>query len=309
MLWRVLSVVLSFAALTSGCGDSVPSPARGPFAVGTRQVTFVDDDRPTPSFGGQPERPERTVVTDLWYPAEGTSSGKPQADAPPADGPFPLVVFNHGQQGEPQQYTASLELWARAGYVIAAPRHPLTVRGGPGAHFVDDVQGVIGDIPFVVDRMAHDEQVQALGADTENVAVIGHSSGALATLAVGTNSCCRLQGVDAIALEAVTKFPLDGEYFADDDPPLLFLHGDADGAFPIGVSKNLYANASSPKLFLTIHGGAHSDTFRQQPYVDIVSESIVLFLDAYVKDRSDALAELRKLAERSPRAELQVTTD
>ena len=37
-----------------------------------------------------------------------------------------------------------------AGYVVAAPRHPLTVRGGPGAQFAHDVEGELGDVPFVV---------------------------------------------------------------------------------------------------------------------------------------------------------------
>ena len=47
-------------------------------------------------------------MTDVWYPDD-------------ADGPFPLIVFNHGQQGEPQQYAPSFEAWAGADYVVAAP--------------------------------------------------------------------------------------------------------------------------------------------------------------------------------------------
>src|SRR5262245_54930871 len=133
----------------AACSDKASSAPSGPFAVGTRSLTWVDDSRPTPAFGDQPEQPTRTIVTDVWYPADGDPAAPPAADAPPSDqGPFPVIVFNHGQQGEPQQYALSFETWARAGYVVIAPRHPLTIKGGPGALFVDDLQGELGDVPF-----------------------------------------------------------------------------------------------------------------------------------------------------------------
>ena len=103
--WLVaLSAALALLG-AAGCGDDGASvEATGPFAVGTRSVTFVDEERPTPAFGSQPEQPTRTVVTELWYPAQGAPGGPATADAPAADGPFPVIVFNHGQQGEPSQW-------------------------------------------------------------------------------------------------------------------------------------------------------------------------------------------------------------
>lgn len=152
---RLLTLVacLSMAIAACGGGDDPSQERRGPYNVGTRSLELVDKDRPTPAFAGQAELSSRTVVTDVWYPATGEASGKTTPDAPPAEGPFPLVVFNHGQQGAPEQYTITLRLWAQAGYVVAAPRHPLTIKGGPGAQFIQDMQGEIGDIPFVISQV------------------------------------------------------------------------------------------------------------------------------------------------------------
>jgi hypothetical protein len=78
------------AARLAGWGSDHAIETTGPYRVGMRTATFVDDTRPTPAFGGSPPAPNRTVLTDIWYPAAGNP-----------DGPFPLVVYNHGQQGEP----------------------------------------------------------------------------------------------------------------------------------------------------------------------------------------------------------------
>ena len=59
------------------------------------------------------------------------------------------------------------------------PRHPLTVRGGPGAQFAHDVEGEMGDVPFVVTSI--DDELSDL-ADVDHLAVAGHSSGAIVAL-------------------------------------------------------------------------------------------------------------------------------
>jgi uncharacterized protein len=41
--------------------------------------------------------------------------------------------------------------------------------------------------------------------------------------------------------------------------PLLMLHGSLDTTIPIKLGKKLFAAANSPKEWLTIEGGAHSD--------------------------------------------------
>ena len=284
---RVAIVALVVGGLVS-CGDDHAVETTGPYRVGTRSVTFVDDSRPTPAYGPSPAVGTRTVVTDLWYPADGDPAAAPVADGPAADGPFPLIVFNHGQQGEPSQYALSFELWARAGYVVAAPRHPLTVRGGPGAQFVHDVEGELGDVPFVVTSI--DEELPDL-ADVDHLAVAGHSSGAIVAMSSAFGACCGDARVDAVMSEALPA-PLDGEDAAETtDTPVMFIHGDADPT-PPAVSHAVFETAESPKYFLTVAGGDHSEVYRNGPSAPLVAEAALAFFDLHIKGRDSALDRL-----------------
>jgi fermentation-respiration switch protein FrsA (DUF1100 family) len=287
---RVAIVALAVGGIVS-CGDDHAVETTGPYRVGTRSVTFVDDSRSTPAFGASPAMSTRTVVTDLWYPAEGDPDGGPVADGPAADGPFPLIVFNHGQQGEPGQYALSFELWARAGYVVAAPRHPLTVRGGPGAQFGHDVEGELGDVPFVVTSI--DDELSDL-ADVDHLAVAGHSSGAIVAFGSAFSACCAEERVDAVLTEALPIPPDRDDAAETRDTPVMFIHGDADPT-PPAMSHAVFDEVESPRYFLTIQGGDHSDTYRSGPSAPLVAEAALAFFDLHIKGRDQALDRLEAL--------------
>jgi fermentation-respiration switch protein FrsA (DUF1100 family) len=289
-VWAV-AVPLTLAAVT-GCSlfddDDAATPdddtaaaeveTVGTYGVETQSLTLVDDSRPTPAYGGQPEQPQRTVVTDVWLPAGG-------------DGSFPLIVFNHGQQGEPAQYAPSFERWASAGYVVAAPRHPLTVRGGPGAVFVDDMMGEIGDVPFVITAVAEElgERV-----DGDRVAVAGHSSGAIVAYAVGFNTCCHDDRVDAVLTEALIRLPFD-EYAPElRGTPVLFVVGTAD-AQPSVDSQAAYDSSEAPRFLLGVEGGNHSAMYRDGPEAGPVADAALAFFDLSLKDDQDAVGVLQSL--------------
>lgn len=282
--WGRVGIALVLVGGLVGCGDDALD-TKGPYRVGSRSMTFVDETRPTPAFGATPAADTRTLVTDIWYPAEGDPDAAPAADAAAADGPFPVVVFNHGQQGEPRQYAPAFEAWARAGYVVAAPRHPVSVRGGPGGGFVDDVEGELGDVPFVIDSI--DEELADL-ADVDHLVVAGHSSGAILAYAVGFNTCCHDDRVDAVLVQAGQSATLDGEYAEDlKGTPVLFMHGDAD-LHPLAESHALFEAAGSPKYFLAIPGGDHSDAYRSGAPAPMVAEAALAFFDRHIKDRDEA---------------------
>jgi predicted dienelactone hydrolase len=82
----------------------------GPFAVGSRDYTFVDPSRP-----GQAARTPRTLVTKVWFPV----------DAP---GPRPLVLYSHGFLGNRFGGRYLAKYLASRGYVVAAPGSPLSSR-------------------------------------------------------------------------------------------------------------------------------------------------------------------------------------
>jgi fermentation-respiration switch protein FrsA (DUF1100 family) len=274
-VWAVAAAVATAgaAAMVGGCGSEEPEvAAAGTYTVETQSFTFVDDTRTTPSYFAQPERPERTIVTDVWMP-----SGD--------DGPFPLIVFNHGQQGDPGQYAPTFERWAGAGYVVAAPRHPITVRGGPGGVFIDDYMGEIGDVPFTITAIG-DELGDVV--DLDHVAVAGHSSGAVVAFAVGFNSCCHDDRVDAVFTEALFNVPFEGEYAPElRGTPVLFVHGTGD-PHPIGDSQAAYDSSEAPRFLLPVESASHSEMYRDGPEAGPIADAALAFFDLTLKDDAAA---------------------
>ena len=152
----VVSVVLALCVLVVATYSHAAVAQTRPVsshAVGVLTVTFVDHSRATPANGDQPELPYRTLATTIWYPARGngTTSAPVQGAAPDrSGGPYPLIVFAHGLGATPQSYAALLGRWAAAGYVVAAPRFPLTSTNAPGGLNPGDVFNQPGDLSYVI---------------------------------------------------------------------------------------------------------------------------------------------------------------
>jgi predicted esterase len=280
------------ASCLTACGADHAVTTKGPYRVGTRSETFVDESRETPAFRGAPALPNRTLVTDFWYPAAGDPQAGPIADGAAADGPFPLIVFNHGQNGSPDQYALSFQTWAAAGYVVAAPRHPITVRGGGGGQLMEDLQGEMADDHFVIESIH--EQLSDL-ADTSHLAVAGHSSGALVAWYDTFSSCCHKDDIDAVLVEGIVDLPIGGD-LPDDlkGTPVMFIHGDADATPPSAI-RPYYDQATPPKYFLTIPGGDHSAMYRNAPAEPLVAEAALDFFDLHIKHRHSMLLSLQRL--------------
>lgn len=193
-----------------------PEPSKpGPFPVGVRTVTYEDRRRLKPD--GRP----RLLVTEIWYPATQATRGKPGVsydvrerfteeqramlpasvpileteavrDAPPArtHGPFPLVVFSHGQGAVRWQSTYYTVVLASHGYVVVSPDH----EGGTLDYAVRNELQDIGvgiatrpvDVQYLITaftRLPETDPLHGL-VDAERVGVTGHSFGALSALRV-----------------------------------------------------------------------------------------------------------------------------
>lgn len=138
---RALLLLLPFAAAACGddsSGGSAADPLRaGPYPVGVTRVELYDAAR------------DRTLLTEVWYPADESARGQPPAPAasylPPElaplaaratiplvavrdvpiapGGPFPLIAFSHGSGGIRFQNTFQCEHLASHGFIVAAPDH------------------------------------------------------------------------------------------------------------------------------------------------------------------------------------------
>ena len=289
------------ATLSVACGDGGGGSASDPsgstvetYAVGLQQETYVDDSRSTPAHDGDGELPERTLVTDLLYPADGdpASGAAVEGAAPdPTGAPYPLVVFSHGLGGSFEYYQALLEGWAAAGYVVAAPRFPLTYADTPGGTDGADVQQQPGDVSFVIDQLlaasAGDGPLAGL-VEPEAIGVAGHSNGAITTLGLAANSCCREPRAEAALVLAGTNAPFaDGEYDLAHTPPIFFVHGTEDAQLAYGVAVTMFNEAVGPKGLLTIDGGTHG-SWLEDGGLDGVVEASTDFLDAELGDVPEA---------------------
>ncbi|MCO8275928.1 hypothetical protein M1L60_35655 [Actinoplanes sp. TRM 88003] len=91
-------------------------------------------------------RDGRALPTQVW--------------APVGPGPHPLVLFSHGLRSRPGDYASLLASWARAGFVVAAPRYPRTALGTSSFNAYDLVNQP-SDASEVITRVLEKENVDA----------------------------------------------------------------------------------------------------------------------------------------------------
>lgn len=242
-------------------------------AVGSRSSIHVDPTRPTPRSGEVPSRAERTLETTVYYPAEGEPGGPVSPDAAPAgDGsPFPLLVFSHGLGATGQVYAELLEVWASAGFVVVAPDFPLSRADAPAGPDAGDVGNQPGDVSFLVDvytDLPADDPLAGV-VDTERIGAAGHSNGAITTLGLVANSCCRDERIDAAVVLAGTPNEFaGGEYEFPDAPPVMVVHGTADDLLPYAEAVRVFNQLEGPKGLVTVVEGTHGTYLRPRADAD-----------------------------------------
>jgi len=214
------------AGFLAGCGDDGGGGRAdlGPFDVGFRTVDVTYTEAGT----GE----ERTLPTQIWYPAERRRDDEQArytvsaivsvptdvAWAEPAvaiGGPFPVAVYSHGSGGEGLLAYPYGELMASFGWIVIAPNHVgntatdafLGDGQDPTAQIVlnrpNDVSAMLDFLETGLD----DDDPLAFQADTGRSLLFGHSFGGYSTFAAGGAD------VDFALLEAPCN---DQEAFIDD---------------------------------------------------------------------------------------------
>jgi dienelactone hydrolase len=296
----VLGIVAAGGA--SPAGRAAAAPVGTSYAVGVHTETFVDPDRPTKANGTVPKQPDRSLATTIFYPAAGTPGTAPATDAPvesaPAareDGPFPLIVFAHGFGGSPDAAAGLLRSWAAAGYVVAAPRFPLTNSNTVGGVDAGDFQHQPGDVSFVITSMlqASEEGAGPLAGlvAPHGIGVAGHSLGGITTLGIAAHTCCRDARVKAAVVLSgdPLSFP-SGKFDYAKAPPILLVHGTADQAIAYDASVEVFNRAKSPKGLVTITDGDHgAPVSASGPAFASVVRTTTDFFDAYLEGNRPSL--------------------
>jgi fermentation-respiration switch protein FrsA (DUF1100 family) len=210
---------------------------------------------------------------------------------------FPLVVFGHGFEVTPATYTALLQAWARAGYVVAAPIFPLENANAPGGPDENDLINQPGDMSFIITRLLALSRAStgflAGLIDPHQIAVSGHSDGGETALSVAYNLYYLDRRVRATVILSGAKIPGAGGYdFPIPAPPLLATQGTADTINPPSFTSAFFDIAPQPKYLLTLFGDDHIGPYTVQPQLGIVERVTIAFLDWYLKDIPGARARI-----------------
>jgi fermentation-respiration switch protein FrsA (DUF1100 family) len=297
----MLALIGLAVAGCSSSGHAKAAAARpSSYPVGTVTATFVDSSRSTPAHGTHPALSSRTLVTTIWYPAAGSVKAKSPvsgAAADRGDGPYPLIVFAHGLGGTPQFYEALLSRWAAAGYVVAAPLFPLTHANTAGGVVPDDVFDQPGDMSYVITsviKSAAQKSGPLAGLiSAKEIAVAGHSEGAITTLGF-FNTCCRDPRVKAAEILSgdPEAYP-QGRYDYSGNPPMLIVHGTNDVLLPYEQMVGVFNTAKGPKALLALVGAGHTDWFApSSKWFTTALKTTTDFFASYLRGDKAALTRL-----------------
>jgi dienelactone hydrolase len=236
----------------------------GPYGVGLRTVTWVDESRPTMANGNYPGAPDRTLNVSIWYPA---NPGQPVAivtDAPLAStgGPFPLILRAHGFSGFRGDSIYLVRHLASRGYVVVAPDFPLSTLGAPGGPTLGDVGEQARDLSFLIDTYtaenANPMSFLSGRLDLDRIGAIGHSLGGATVLLATYHGTLKDPRIDAtVALSPLACVFLDG-FFDSSTVPLMIQGGTFDQITPYTSNQlDPYGIVNAPRYLFTLNAGLH----------------------------------------------------
>lgn len=183
---------------------------------------------------------------------------------PPGDGPFPLVIINHGKSpGDPHLQPRSRALLAARefvsrGYAVATPmRQGFADSGGEVVNTGCNVEanGKAQALDVVVTLSALSKRPDI---DISHTVVMGQSHGGLTTMAVGALKMQQVVGLvnfaGGLRVDGCQRWRVElknamRDYGADTRIPSLWFYGDNDEFFDVGTWQEMfkaYTDAGGP---------------------------------------------------------------
>jgi pimeloyl-ACP methyl ester carboxylesterase len=209
-----------------------------PYLVGNRSITFSD-----------PSRNNRSIATNIYYPANTSGSNVPVAGNP--GDKFPVLVFGHGFVMTTSAYANIWNAVVPQGYIIMLP----TTESGFSPSHTEFAK----DIAFLVTAMQNEGQNNSspfYNKVDSTSCVMGHSMGGGSSfLSVQYNS-----SITAIAnLAAAETNPSAIAACANITLPALVIAGGNDCITPPANHQLPMYNAlaSACKTYVSITGGSH----------------------------------------------------
>lgn len=303
--WWILSVAfLSLFATTvvpSGAHASNPlhavlAPTRHlsvrslEVGVGVSDCTFIDTTRGVLDYSTTVptlRSTHRTFLTEIRYPValhEESATSMPGAPPLARRGGYPMIVFAHGYDVTPDTYSALLDSWVRAGFVVVAPFFPdekaSAITAQHGANTEGDLANEPADLVFVTSKVVADSAQSSPGCPVlhglirpSQIALAGHSDGGDAVAMLAYDHGQDPQGTPFTALNATIAYQavliLAGaevptqRYAAEvGHPSFLMIQSAADACNPIRQGAQLYRDVRQPnKWFLELATAHHLPPF------------------------------------------------
>jgi len=278
----------------------------GPYEVGRTTISLVDDSR-----GG------RTLPVDIWYPVDPGVSAEASVysfaptieyasehalDGPPmsGDGPFPLVVYSHGNNGLRWVSAFLTERLASHGFIVVAPDHvgnTLIDAFFGNADPPDVVESNrLADMDFVLSSVLDGAGSPVLAdmsasVDADNIGMVGHSLGGWTEFNVvgDTPESPADPRVKAIVGLAAFTESISDETLGSIDVPALLIGGTLD--ITVDISANVdrpFAEMPGRPLYrVDIKGAGHqsfSDVCLYQqllPTIPGMPQIVIDAIDSY----------------------------
>jgi predicted dienelactone hydrolase len=219
----------------------------GPYRIGTAEMVFTDNTRPTPANRDYAGAPGRRFTTTLWYPED-------------AQGQLPFVLHSHGLVSSRSDLQYMARHLASHGYVVASADYPLTNGGAPGGPTPADVVNQPADVSFLIDSvlsLVGDRKPFSGIIDLERIGLTGYSLGGLTSTLATFHPRLRDSRVKATVSIAGPAAIFTDLFYQSADTPFLMIAGTADALINHQANGMPIPRRVSNGDLLSIRGGTH----------------------------------------------------